>query len=102
VVIAIAGTLAVLFGLALTKAAQVRRVPVAVGTHRLVGEPAVVRTESLVFVDGELWQARSAEGSPLVPGEHVLVEGVEPDTLLLLVGSPQPAQPIQAERTPAT
>jgi membrane-bound serine protease (ClpP class) len=102
VAIAIAGTLAVLFGLALTKAAQVRRVPVAVGTHRLVGEPAVVRTESLVFVDGELWQARSAEGSPLVPGEHVLVEGVEPDTLLLLVGSPQPAQPIQAERTPAT
>jgi membrane-bound serine protease (ClpP class) len=102
VAVAIAGTLAVLFGLALTKAAQVRRVPVAVGTHRLVGEPAVVRTESLVFVDGELWQARSAEGSPLVPGEHVLVEGVEPDTLLLLVGSPQPAQPIQAERTPAT
>jgi membrane-bound serine protease (ClpP class) len=102
VAIAIAGTLAVLFGLALTKAAQVRRVPVAVGTHRLVGEPAVVRTEGLVFVDGELWQARSADGSPLVPGEHVLVEGVEPDTLLLLVGSPQPAQPIQAERTPAT
>ncbi|MFL6006642.1 MAG: NfeD family protein [Gaiellaceae bacterium] len=102
VAIAIAGTLAVLFGLALTKAAQVRRVPVAVGTHRLVGEPAVVRTEGLVFVDGELWQARSADGAPLVPGEHVLVEGVEPDTLLLLVGSPQPAQPIQAERTPAT
>jgi membrane-bound serine protease (ClpP class) len=102
VAVAIAGTLAVLFGLALTKAAQVRRVPVAVGTHRLVGEPAVVRTEGLVFVDGELWQARSADGSPLVPGEHVLVEGVEPDTLLLLVGSPQPAQPIQAERTPAT
>src|SRR5919112_125553 len=45
VALAIAGTLAVLFGLALTKAAQVRRVPVAVGTHRLVGEPATVRTE---------------------------------------------------------
>ncbi len=99
VALAIAGTLALLFGLALTKAAQVRRVPVAVGSHRLVGEPAVVRAENLVFVDGELWHARSADGSALVTGEHVLVEGVEPDTLELVVGSPQPAPTLQAERT---
>jgi membrane-bound serine protease (ClpP class) len=99
VALAIAGTLALLFGLALTKAAQVRRVPVAVGSHRLVGEPAVVRAENLVFVDGELWHARSADGSALVAGEHVLVEGVEPDTLELVVGSPQPAPTLQAERT---
>ena len=56
VAVAIAGTLALLFGFALTKAAQVRRVPVAVGSHRLVGEPAEVRA-TLVFVDGELWHA---------------------------------------------
>jgi membrane-bound serine protease (ClpP class) len=99
VALAIAGTLALLFGLALTKAAQVRRVPVAVGSHRLVGEPAVVRAENLVFVDGELWHARRADGSALVAGEHVLVEGVEPDTLELVVGSPQPAPTLQAERT---
>jgi membrane-bound serine protease (ClpP class) len=99
VALAIAGTLALMFGLALTKAAQVRRVPVAVGSHRLVGESAVVRGEHLVFVDGELWHARSADGSPLVTGEHVLVEGVEPDTLELVVGSPQPAPTLQAERT---
>ncbi len=99
VALAIAGTLALLFGLALTKAAQVRRVPVAVGSHRLVGEPAVVRGENLVFVDGELWHARSADGAPLVPGEHVLVEGVEPDSLELVVGSPQDAPTLQAERT---
>jgi membrane-bound serine protease (ClpP class) len=99
VALAIAGTLALLFGLALTKAAQVRRVPVAVGSHRLVGEPAVVRAENLVFVDGELWHARSADGSALVAGEHVLVEGVEPDTLELVVGSPQPTPTLQAERT---
>ena len=74
VALAIAGTLALLFGLALTKAAQVRRVPVEVGSHRLVGEPAMVRGEGLVFVDGELWHARSADGSPLAPGEHVVVE----------------------------
>jgi membrane protein implicated in regulation of membrane protease activity len=100
VAVAIAGTLAVLFGLALTKAAQVRRVPVAVGTHRLVGEPAVVRTESLVFVDGELWQARSANDEPLQPGGHVVVEAVDPEGLhLVVVGSPETAQPIPAERT---
>jgi membrane-bound serine protease (ClpP class) len=99
VALAIAGTLALLFGLALTKAAQVRRVPVAVGSHRLVGEPAVVRGENLVFVDGELWHAHSADQSPLVFGDHVLVEGVDPETLELLVGSPQPAPTLQAERT---
>jgi membrane-bound serine protease (ClpP class) len=99
VALAIAGTLALLFGLALTKAAQVRRVPVAVGSHRLVGEAAVVRGENLVFVDGELWHAHSADGSPLVAGDHVLVEGVDPETLELLVGSPEPAPTLQAERT---
>jgi membrane-bound serine protease (ClpP class) len=103
VALAIAGTLALLFGVALTKAAQVRRVPVAVGSHRLVGEPATVRGENLVFVDGELWHARSTDGAPLVLGEHVLIEDVEPDTLELIVGSPgtepTPAPPPAAERT---
>jgi membrane-bound serine protease (ClpP class) len=88
VAVAIAGTLALLFGLALTKAAQVRRVPVAVGSHRLVGETAAVRDENLVFVDGELWHARSADDAPLVAGTTVPVESVEPDTLELVVGSP--------------
>lgn len=88
VAVAIAGTLALLFGLALTKAAQVRRAPVAVGSHRLVGEAAAVRGENLVFVDGELWHARSADDAPLVPGTTVPVESVEPETLELVVGSP--------------
>ena len=99
VAVAIAGTLALLFGFALTKAAQVRRVPVAVGSHRLVGEAALVRSEGLVFIDGELWHARSADGAPLVQGEHVIVEDVEPETLELVVGSPQPAPTLQPERT---
>jgi membrane-bound serine protease (ClpP class) len=99
VAVAIAGTLALLFGFALTKAAQVRRVPVAVGSHRLVGEPAIVRGENLVFVDGELWHARNADETPLVPGQQMIVEGVEPDTLELVVGSAQPAPTLQPERT---
>jgi membrane protein implicated in regulation of membrane protease activity len=64
-----------------------------------VGEPAIVRGDGLVFVEGELWHARSADGSPLTPGDRVLVEGVEPDTLQLVVGSAMPAPTLQAERT---
>ena len=103
VAVAIAGTLALLFGLALTKAAQVRRTPVAVGSHRLVGETAAVRGANLVFVDGELWRARSADDAPLVPGTSVPVESIEPDTLELVVGSPlaesAAVSPPAAERT---
>jgi membrane-bound serine protease (ClpP class) len=97
--LSIAGTLMLLFGFALTKAAQARRMPAAVGAHRLVGEPGQVRGEGLVFVDGELWQARHADDAPLEPGERVIVEAVDPEGLTLLVGSAQPAEPIPAERT---
>jgi membrane-bound serine protease (ClpP class) len=62
---------------ALTKAVQVRRRPVTVGPTRVVGEEAVVRTPGQVFVAGELWRARRADGGDLVPGEHVHVEGVD-------------------------
>ena len=99
VALAISGTLLVLFGFAITKAAQVRRTEPEVGTHRLIGHTAAVRGEQLVFVDGELWHARSADGSPLVPGERVVVEEVEPDSLQLIVGSAQPARSLQPERT---
>ncbi|HEX4930710.1 MAG TPA: hypothetical protein VFV62_08355, partial [Gaiellaceae bacterium] len=40
VALAIAGTLMLLFGFALTKAAQARKMPASVGAHRLVGEQA--------------------------------------------------------------
>ena len=91
VALTIAGTLMFLFGFALTKAAQARRMPASVGTHRLVGVPAQVRGEHLVFVDGELWQAQSADGSPLEPGGAVVVESVDQEELRLTVGSPEPA-----------
>jgi membrane-bound serine protease (ClpP class) len=85
VALAIALTLALLFGVALTKAAQIRLRPSEVGTHRLVGEPAQVRGEGLVFVDGELWRARAADGSVLHPGQRVRVESVTQEDLQLVV-----------------
>jgi membrane-bound serine protease (ClpP class) len=88
VALAISGTLTLLFGFALTKAAQARRLPASVGAHRLVGEKARVRDDHLVFVDGELWQARSADGSSLEPGKEVVVEAVDQEGLRLTVGSP--------------
>jgi membrane-bound serine protease (ClpP class) len=92
VALAIAATLALLFGFAFTKAAQARRRPAAVGSHRLVGVDALVRGEGLVFVEGELWRASSADGSPLRPGEHVRVESVQQDDLQLVVASQKPAE----------
>ncbi|MEO5577355.1 MAG: NfeD family protein, partial [Gaiellaceae bacterium] len=93
VALAIALTLMALFGFALTKAAGARRRPAVVGMHRLVGEGGQVRGENLVFVDGELWRARTADGTPLRPGERVRVESFEQDGLRLLVASsPDPAE----------
>ena len=99
VAVAIAGTLTLLFGFALTKAVQVRRRPPEVGTHRLVGVPGQVRADGLVFVDGELWHAETADGSPLPTGERVVVESVDQEALRLTVGSPEHAPPLTAERT---
>ena len=93
VAIAIAGTLALLLGVALTRVVKARHNPVEVDVRRLVGDDAVVRRDGWVAVAGELWRARSADGAPLVPGEHVTVEAVE-DGLELVVGSPQPTERI--------
>lgn len=87
----IAGTLALLLGVALTRVVKARRNPVEVGIGRMVGGEAVVRQAGWVAVGGELWRARSATGAPLVPGDHVTVEAVEED-LALVVGSPHPTE----------
>ena len=74
-------TVAVVIGgawaFALGKAVQVRRRPVTVGVHELVGAPAVVRQDGYVAVRGELWRARSLDGRPLRPGDSVRVEDVD-------------------------
>jgi membrane-bound serine protease (ClpP class) len=89
--VAIAGSLAVLMGVALSRVAKARRNPVEVGVTQLVGDEAVVRREGWVAVGGELWRARRPDGRPLVPGEHVTVESVE-DGLELVVGSSNPTE----------
>ena len=82
-VAAVAGSLGAFWAIAIGKAIQVRRRPAAVGPHELLGAEGEVRREGLVFVRGELWQARPADGEPLRPGDHVRVESV--DGLVLTV-----------------
>jgi membrane-bound serine protease (ClpP class) len=77
VLIGIASVIALLVLFMVVKIVQVRRQPVAVGTNNLAGASGVVRRGGLVSVKGELWQARAADGEPLVTGEPVVVEGVE-------------------------
>ncbi len=86
VVLAIAGTLTALLGFALSRVVRVRRLPSAVGVSHLVGEYGIVRQGGYVFVAGELWRARSGDGSALQLGDTVVVERLE-DDLELVVGS---------------
>jgi membrane-bound serine protease (ClpP class) len=90
VALAIAGTLAVLLGFALTRVVRVARRPAAVGAHGVVGQEGVVQRGGLVRVNGELWQASRADGSPLAAGEHVRVQEVR--ELRLVVGSASPTE----------
>jgi membrane-bound serine protease (ClpP class) len=85
--LAIAGTLALLLGVALTRVVRVARRPAAVGVGQLVGGEGEVRRDGYVLVAGELWRARTPDGSPLSPGERVRVASVEDDLELVVVGS---------------
>lgn len=89
VVIAIAATLTALLGFALSRVVRARRLPPEIGPRRLVGEAGEARRDGYVFVGGELWRARPADGSPLAPGTPITVEQVE-DNLELVVRSQQP------------
>nr|MBA2741438.1 nodulation protein NfeD [Actinomycetota bacterium] len=90
VALAIAGTLALLLGFALTRVVRVARRPAAVGARGIVGQEGVVQRDGLVRVNGELWRASSSSNAPLVPGEQVRVEDVH--ELRLVVGSLSPTQ----------
>jgi membrane-bound serine protease (ClpP class) len=89
--LAIAGTLVLLLGVALSRIIKARRNPVEVGVGLLVGEQAEVRRDGLVAVNGELWRARRGDGKPLPPGDHVTVQAVGED-LVLVVGSGHPTE----------
>jgi len=81
-VIGIAVALGLIWAFAITKAVQIRRQPVTVGSHTMVGEVGEVRGDGLVFVNGELWRARVNRDEPLKPGTRIRVEGVDPALVL--------------------
>ncbi len=85
VVLAIAGTIAVLFGVAISKVIQARRAKPKTGTEELIGELGIVRRaldpEGTVFVHGELWRARSVGGRVPV-GQPVRVEAIDDELVL--------------------
>jgi membrane-bound serine protease (ClpP class) len=76
-ILGIGSAIAAFWVFATGKALAARRLPVETGVQTMVGEKAEVRAPGLVFVDGALWQAHSADDSPLVPGEEVEVEKVD-------------------------
>jgi membrane-bound serine protease (ClpP class) len=67
---------------AVSKAVGVRRAPVAVGPHTIIGEVGEYRGAGMVFVNGELWQARTREGERLAQGQKVRVDRVDPALVL--------------------
>ena len=89
--VGIACTLALLLGVALTSVAKVARREVEVSVSRLVGDDGVVRQNGYISVHGELWKARTVDGSPLVPGQRVKVASVG-DGLELVVTSDNPTE----------
>jgi membrane-bound serine protease (ClpP class) len=95
-VIAIAATLAAVMALVAYKIVQVRRAPVVTGDSELLGQIAVVRQRldptGLVFVHGELWQARSSR-EPIEPGTPVRIERID-DDLVLEVAPTEEAEPV--------
>ena len=86
VVIGIAGSFLLFFAVIVSKLVQVRRKPVEVGVHSLVGAQGVARRDGFVFVNGELWRARRPDGRPPQPGEQVVVDAVDGLTLVVSAG----------------
>jgi membrane-bound serine protease (ClpP class) len=98
VVLTIAGTFALFVTFAVTKIVQVRRRRPVTGQEELVGQVGVVRKAldpaGLVFVHGELWQARS-EDEPIESGTPVIVAGIG-DGLVLDVRRAEAPAPVTA------
>ena len=82
-IIGVAVGLGGVWAFAVGKAWSVRGRPVQVGPQLIAGTVGEVRRDGLVFVNGELWQARTTGGEQLHPGERVRVESL--DGLVLTV-----------------
>jgi membrane-bound serine protease (ClpP class) len=92
VALAVAGTVAAFMALAVTKLVQIRRKPVEVGVHSLVGTGGVVRGDDFVYANGELWRARGLRDTGLRPGDPVVIEAVD-DQLVVDVRPADDRQP---------
>jgi membrane-bound serine protease (ClpP class) len=86
VAIGVAGTIGLMTAFGLTKVVQARRRPPEVGAQSIVGMTGTTRYGGQVFANGELWRARTVDGSELSPGEPVEVVGVD-ERLVLEVRS---------------
>jgi len=75
-VLGIGSAIAAFWIFATGKALAARKLPVETGVQAMIGQKGRVRGPGLVFVDGALWQAHSADASELVPGEEVEVSAV--------------------------
>ena len=84
-IIGFALALGSLWAFAIGKAWRIRRTPAEVDPQQIAGAVGEVRRDGLVFVNGELWQARTPHGEQLRPGERVRVESL--DGLVLTVRS---------------
>jgi len=82
-VIGVAVALGAAWAFAISKAVQVRHSPVEVGAQLIAGSVGEVRENGLVYVNGELWQARAVGGQELRRGDRVRVESL--DGLVLTV-----------------
>jgi membrane-bound serine protease (ClpP class) len=80
-VIAVAVVLGFAWAFAMSKALQVRHRPVEVGPQLIAGSIGEARGGGLVYVNGELWQARTMGGEELRPGDRVRVESLDGLTL---------------------
>lgn len=80
-VISVAVVLGLVWTFAMSKALEVRHRPVQVGAQLIAGSVGEVRENGLVFLNGELWEARAAGGEELHPGERVRVESLDGLTL---------------------
>jgi membrane-bound serine protease (ClpP class) len=104
VVLAIAITLALLVALAFGKALQARRAKPKTGKDELLGEIGVVRRpldpEGTIFVHGELWQARTADGA-IAPGTPVRVTAIGDEFVLEVVAASSPVATAPEAGTPA-
>jgi membrane-bound serine protease (ClpP class) len=98
VALAVAGTMALITGVAVAKIVQARRAPTKTGREELLDEIGVVRHRldpgGSVFVHGELWRAHTENG-PLEVGERVRVDSIGEDFVLEVSRAEEPA-PVHA------